>query len=89
MYELRLVMQPPRAVSSELDAPAKAVPAVVMERIGQVQAMHASGQGAVADAQDQVVMGLHQAVGKATPLDCPRHPGEMSKELEPVGVISV
>src|SRR4051794_28528621 len=68
---------------------AKIVSAVVMQRICEVQAVHRSRQHRVADTHDQVVVGLHEAVGNAVPVGNPRHLGETPKELESIDVISV
>jgi hypothetical protein len=68
---------------------AEAVPAVVMQCICEVQAAHASRQRTVLNADNQVIVRLHEAIRDTVPASAPRRLRETPEELEPVDIVSI
>jgi len=83
-----LVAHDPGSEPAFEDVPAAPVPSVEQLRIAAVQALHAGREAGGGRLDDEVIVGVHQAVRLDAPAELPRGSREHVEEVQPVDVIA-
>ena len=84
---MRLVADPVCVVSGTEHVTLHPMPAVEHERVAEVEELHPGRHRTVVDVDQQVVMGVEQAVRNACPLDSRGYPRELPNEHRAVDII--
>src|SRR5579885_288215 len=89
LEEVAGVVDPARAVAASLYVATPPVAAIEHACVAVVERLHRRGKDSVADLDDQVVVGAHQAEAYAPPLARSGNAGQSTQEFQAIEIVAV